>query len=104
MATSKREGSLSDRVLSILIDTLENSFSPSIDRKKVESRFAREIEDVPRANLQRILDKVTAKRSYRVVAIIQLAFGLASEARLNLTLRHPGTRAQAASLAESGGS
>ncbi len=92
MATSKREGSLSDRVLSILIDTLENSFSPSIDRKKVESRFAREIEDAPRANLQRILDKVTAKRSYRVVAIIQLAFGLASEARLNLTLRHPGTR------------
>jgi hypothetical protein len=92
MATSNSDRGLPERAFRILVETLESSFSSSVDRKKVESRFAREIEEGPRANLQRILDKVTAKRSYRVVAIIQLAFGLAAEDRLDLTIRPPGTR------------
>src|ERR1017187_58907 len=92
MTTSNSEGGLPDQALRILIETLEISFSPSVHQEQVESRFARDIEEEQRANLQIILDKVTTKRSYRVVAIIQLAFGLASKDRLDLTVRPQGTR------------
>jgi hypothetical protein len=92
MATRKTEGGLPDRAFRILIEVLEKSFSPLIDKAQTESTFAREIEEEQQANLQVVLDKVTTKRSYRVVAIVQLAFGLASEDRLDLTVRPPGTR------------
>ena len=92
MSTSKNEEGLADRSYGILIETLQNSFSPSLDQDDVESRFTREIDEDQRSNLQSVLDKVTTKRSYRVVAIIQLAFGLASDERLDLTVRPQGTR------------
>jgi len=92
MTTSNSEEGLPDRAFRILVETLENSFSPSVAREEIESRFAREIEEVQRTNLRRVLDKITTKRSYRVVAVIQLAFGLASEKVINLTVRPQGTR------------
>ena len=92
MTTSNAGQGLPDRALKILIETLENSFSRSVDQHEVETKSVREIEEAQRVNLGSILDKVTTKRSYRVVAIIQLAFGIAADGRIDLTVRPPGTR------------